>query len=262
MVSFLAFFLFQAFERYVVSAHNQSLSCASVATAQGTDALRLNPAAIALLNRNSLGMSYEHTFTHIEGLYNTFLGFTRPLFSGGFGIGISQFGFEEQKEQALTTAYSIGLSKEFYAGTSVDLYLIQNKRTGTGISYGFNFSMLGILSKRWFLGASGHNLNEPQFSNSAEGILPASLQAGIGYRPFEDILSEIDFSLSDNNIRLHTGGAFDILDFFELRTGFQTNPNSVSFGFGIVYKSIKADYGCEYIVDLPLNHIVSINFDF
>ncbi|MGB9720939.1 MAG: hypothetical protein ACPL28_05605 [bacterium] len=262
MAFILTFFVFQAFERYSVSAHNQSLSFACVATAQGIDATRINPAALVLLRKNSIGVGYEYTFAHIEGLQNLFLGFARPLFHGGFGIGISQFGFEEQKEQALTTAYSLGLSRDFFIGASADLYLIQNKRMGTGISCGLNLGMLGILSKRWYLGANGHNLNEPEFSNTSEGRLPPSLQAGIGYKPFDDMVSEIDISLSNDDIRIHTAGAFQIMDFFDLRTGFQTNPISVSFGFGIIHKFIKIDYGCEYLVDLPLNHIVSVNFEF
>uniref|UniRef100_A0A7C6EJ97 PorV/PorQ family protein n=1 Tax=candidate division WOR-3 bacterium TaxID=2052148 RepID=A0A7C6EJ97_UNCW3 len=258
----LSLFLFQAFERYTVSAHNQALSLACVGTAQGIDALRMNPAGLGLLNKNIIGVGYEYTFTHIEGLQNIFFGFAKPLFYGGFGIGISQFGFEEEKEQGITTAYSIGLNKDFYLGGSADLYLIQNKRTGTGISYGLNLGMLGILSKKWYLGIYGHNLNQPQFGNSEIGTIPASLQAGIGYKPFEDITSEIDLSISDQIIRLHSAGEFSIADFLNLRTGFKTNPNSLSAGLGIVYKKIKIDYACEYFVDLPLNHIIAIILEF
>ncbi|MEO0155875.1 MAG: hypothetical protein ABIL07_02035 [candidate division WOR-3 bacterium] len=254
--------LFQAFERYQVSAYNQSLSFACVATVQGVDALRINPAALALLNKNNINAGYEYTFSHIEGLQNIFFGFARPLFYGGLGIGISQFGFEEQKEQGITAGYGLGLSKDFYVGTTFDLYMIQNKRTGTGIAYGLNLGMLGNLSKKWFLGVYGHNLNQPQFGDSDVGTLPASFQAGIGYKPFEDMTSEIDLSISDQNIRLHTAGQFSIMDFLNLRTGFKTNPNSLSAGLGIDYKNIKIDYACEYFVDLPLNHIVSINFEF
>ena len=258
----LTFYLFQAFERYPVSANAQALACACVATVDGFDALRMNPAALALLNKNIAGISYEYTFLHIEGLHNVYFGFARPVFYGGLGIGISEFGFEEQKEQALTSAYSIRLSREFYAGAGVDLYLIQNKRTGTGVAYGLSLGMLGILSKKWFLGVYGHNLNGPQFGTAEESTLPASLQTGIGYRPFEDISSEIDVSITNDNIRMHTASEFRIMDFLNLRTGIQTNPNSVSFGFGIIYKSIQIDYGCTYLVDLPLNHIISISFEF
>ncbi|MEO0185029.1 MAG: hypothetical protein ABIL22_07110 [candidate division WOR-3 bacterium] len=254
--------LFQAFERYPVSAHNQALSLACVGTAQGIDAIRINPAALALLNKNTIGAGYEYTFSHIEGLQNIFFGFARPLFHGGLGIGVSQFGFEEQKEQAVTAGYGFGLSKDFHLGASFDLYMIQNKRTGTGISYGLNLGMLGNLSRKWFLGAYGHNLNRPQFGNSEVGTLPASFQAGFGYKPFEDIVSEIDLSISDDEIRIHTAGEFLIMDFLNLRTGFMTNPNSLSGGLGVVYKNIKIDYAFEYLVDLPLNHAISLSLEF
>ncbi len=254
--------LLQAFERYQVSAHSQSLSFACVATVQGIDALRINPAALAFLDINSISACYEYTFSHIEGLQNIFFGFAKPVFRGGLGVGVSQFGFEEQKEQAMTAGYGLGLSKDFHVGASFDLYMIQNKRTGTGISYGLNFGMLGTLSKKWFLGVYGHNLNQPQFGNSEVGRLPSSFQTGIGYKPFEDITSEIDLSILEQNIRLHTGGKFSIFDFISLRTGFTTNPNSLSGGVEIIYKNIKVDYACAYLVDLPLNHMLSINFEF
>ncbi|MCX7995136.1 MAG: hypothetical protein N3A65_05135 [candidate division WOR-3 bacterium] len=254
--------LINVFERYPVSGHNQSLSFACVATAQGIDALRINPAALALLNKNIVAFGYEYTFSHLEGLQNIFTGFARPLFSGGASLGLSQFGFEEQKEQGFTAGYGIGLSKDFYLGASFDLYIIQNKRTGTGISYGLNLGMLGNLSKKWFLGIYGHNLNQPQFGNSETGTIPASLQAGLGYKPFEDILSEIDLSISEHMVRLHVAGAFSIENFLSLRTGFKTSPNSLSGGAGIMYKNIRIDYACEYTVDLPLSHTIFLSFEF
>lgn len=255
-------FILQVFERHVIGAQSQAMSFACVATIQGLDGLRINPAVLGLMDKNTVGTSYEYTFGHIEGLQNLLLGFAGPLFYGGLGICFSQFGFSEEREQALTTGYGFGLSKEFYAGLSFDLYLIQNNRTGNCLSYGVNFGMLGMLSKKWFLGLYGHNLNQPQFGNTDEGNLPASLQAGIGYRPFEETISEIDFSIVEENIRIHTAGEFRILDFFSLRTGLKTNPNSLSGGFGVIYKNIKIDYGCEYFVDLPLNHTVSLKFEF
>lgn len=258
----LCFFIFQAFERYTVSANAQALGFACVATASGFDALRINPSALALTNKNIAGISYEYTFSNIEGLHNIYAGFARPIFYGGLGIGISEFGFEEEKEQALTAAYSIKLAKDFCAGAGADIYLIQNKRTGTGFAYGFNIGLLGNISKKWYLGVFGHNLNVPQFSNTEESILPVSMQAGIGYKPFEDISSEIDLSITDKNIRLHTGGEFLIMDFLTLCAGMQTNPNVISFGFGIFYRAIRINYGCSYLADLPLSHIISISSQF
>lgn len=258
----LSFFLFQAFERYAVSANGQALGFACVATVSGFDAIRINPSALALNSKNIAGISYEYTFSHIEGLHNVYVGFARQVFNGGLGIGISEFGFEEEKEQALTVAYSVKLTKEFFVGAGSDIYLIQNKRTGTGLTYGLNIGLLGNLSKKWFLGVYGHNLNNPEFGNTEEGILPFSLQAGIGYKPFSDISSEFDLSIVDNNIRLHTGSEFAIMDFFTVGVGMQTNPNTISFGFGIFYRAIKINYGCSYLADMPLNHIVSISSQF
>ncbi len=262
MAILLNLFLFAAFERYLVSAQSQALAYACVATASGVDAIRLNPAGMLSSEKNIIGLGYEYTFSNIEGLQNIYLGFYRHMFHGGLGIKMSQFGFEEQKENAMTTAYSISLSKEFFVGAGVNLYMIQNRRTGTGIAYGVSLGMLGMVSKKWFLGACAHNLNQPRFGNGEIGTMPASLQAGIGYKPFNDIGSEIDLRIEDRHIDLRASGTFRIMDFLNLRTGMQTNPVSVSAGFGIIYRFMNIDYACSYFIDLPLNHSVSIQFSF
>lgn len=262
MAFIFLFFLNQAFERYSFSPVAQGVSFACVANISGADAIRVNPAALTLLNKNSLSAGYEYTFSGIDGLRNISLGFARPLPYGSMGIAISEFGFTEEKEQALTGAYSFGLSKDFFLGLGFDLYIINNRRMGNGYSYGVNLGLKGRLAKKWALGVYGHNLNQAGFGDTDIGKLPPLLQVGLGYRPFDDISSEIDFSTTEGITRIHIGGEYKIFDFFVLRSGLITYPQSVSFGSGIFYKFIKIDYAVEYLPDLPLSHSLSINFEF
>jgi hypothetical protein len=258
----LFLFLNQAFERYPVSARAQALAYAYTATATGIDAVRINPAGLSLVKGNLFLVGYEHALSGIEGLHNIGIGFARPLFTGGIGVAMTEFGFEEQREQAGTLAIGMGISQDYRIGIAFDLYAINNARTGYGFSYGLSAGLLGKLYKKWSLGVYGHDLNWPRFGTGPEGEIPARLQAGLGYEPFDGILSEIDISIVESDIRMHFAGEFRLFDVLFFRTGVRTNPQAVAFGTGVMHKYLKIDYGVEYIPDLPLSHIITAGFEF
>jgi hypothetical protein len=258
----LVIFLNQAFERYAVSAQNTALAQAATASAMHVDAVRFNPAALALLQQNHVSAGYEYVLSGIEGLHNINIGFARPFFKGGIGLELSEFGFTEQKEQAVTLGYGLNLTDDFKFGMSSDLYIIDNARTGTSFSYGLNFGLLGTLYKKWMLGAFVHNINQPAFSTTEQGKLPYEIRAGFAYRPFQDILSEIDISMCEDEYRVHTAACFTVFEALALRFGVKTNPTVISTGTGIAHKFIEIDYAVEYLPDLPLTHNVSTKFSF
>lgn len=256
------FILPQAFERYSVSASAAGLAYALTASARTTEAVRFNPAGLSSIHKNHLGVGYEHLLSGIEGLHNINFILARPFFFGGLGLEISETGFSEQKEQAVTCAWGIGLNKEFKFGCSADLYLINNARTGTSFSYGLNVGLQGRVSKKWLLGFYGRNLNRPQFGGSDRGTLPYELRAGFGYTPFEDIISEFDLSMYEDIFRIHLGTRFALLDFLNIGVGVRTGPTVLSSGLGLEYKFLKIYYGVEYVSELPLTHIITLNFEF
>jgi hypothetical protein len=258
----LVVFLNGAFERHAHSAQAASLAHAFTAACHGIDAIRFNPAALSLVHQNALSAGYERTFSGIEGLRNIALGYARPLFWGGLGIQLSEFGFSEQKEQAVTLAFGASFNESFRFGVSGDVYIIDNARTGRNYAYGLNFGLLGKLYKKWSLGVYGHNINRPQFGADEQGELPAELKAGLSYEPFDGILSEVDFSLKDDDMRVHFAGQFELFDLLLLRTGVKTNPMVFAAGAGIIHKFIRFDYAAEFIPELPLSHSATISFVF
>ncbi|UCG30850.1 MAG: hypothetical protein JSV53_02960 [candidate division WOR-3 bacterium] len=251
-----------AFERHAYSARATALGHAFTASCYGVDAVRFNPAALSLTGRNYLSVGYERTFSGIEGLHNITLGYTRPLFFGGVGIQLSEFGFSEQKEQALSLAYGLGFNESFKFGVGGDLYIIDNSRTGRSYAYGLNVGLLGKLYKKWSLGVYGHNINGPQFGSDEWGELPAELKAGLAYEPFDGVLSEIDFSIRDDDMRVHLAAEFELFGLLFLRSGVKTSPLVIAGGVGIVHRFISFDYAAEYIPELPLSHTVTIGFIF
>ena len=254
--------LSQAFERYSVSARATALAQAVTAQAYGLDGVRSNPAMLSLLEHNHLSAGYEYFLSGLEGLHNIHAGFARPFLIGGIGVSLSEFGFSEQKEQAITCAYGVKLSRDFSFGVGSDIYLINNARTGTSFSYGVNVGFLGNVYKKWWLGVYAHNLNRPRFEDSDYGVLPYELRAGLGYQPFSDILSLAEVSLVDEEMRVHVASEFNVLKISQLRAGVTTNPTVISAGLGIRIKFITTDYAVEYVPELPLSHSVTINLTF
>ncbi len=251
-----------AFERHAQSAQATALAHAFTAACENVSAIRYNPAALSLVNGNYLAAGYEHAFSGIEGLHNITLGYTRPLLWGGMGIQLSEFGFSEQKEQAVTLAYGMGFNESFKFGLGGDVYIIDNERTGRSYALGLNFGLLGKLYKKWSMGVFAHNLNRPKFGSDEYAELPPEIKAGLSYEPFDGILSEIDFSIIDDDLRIHVAGEFELFDMLYLRTGVITNPMVVAGGAGIVYKFIRFDYSAEFIPELPLSHSATISFVF
>jgi hypothetical protein len=258
----LLVFLNGAFERQAQSAQAAALAHAMTAACTGVNAIRFNPAALSLVSQNQLSIGYERTFSGIEGLHNITLGYARPIFWGGLGIQLSEFGFSEQKEQAITLAYGSSFNESFKFGLSGDIYVIDNARLGREYAFGLSFGLLGKLYRKWSLGVFAHNLNRPQFGSDEQGQLPSQLKAGLSYEPFENILSEIDFSIQDDDLRIHLAGEFILFNMLFLRTGVRTNPTVVAAGAGILYRFIRFDYAAEMIPELPLSHSATISFVF
>ncbi|UCD20145.1 MAG: hypothetical protein JSU64_03135, partial [candidate division WOR-3 bacterium] len=226
----LFFFLNGAFERHVQSAQAIGLGHAFTAACYGTDAVRFNPAALSMIDENYLSAGYERPFGGIEGLHNIAVGYARPLLWGGIGIQLSEFGFSEQKEQAITLAYGSSFSETFKFGLGADVYIIDNARTGRAYAYGLNAGLLGRIYKKWSLGVYGHNLNRPQFGSYEDGELLPELRAGLAYEPFDGILSEIDFSMKDDDMRIHLAAEFELFRILHLRSGIKTNPFVIAAG--------------------------------
>lgn len=258
----LIVFLSGAFERHAQSAQATALAHAFTAASQGIDAIRFNPAGLSLVQQNHLAVSYERTFSGIEGLHNIALGYTRPLLWGALGIQLSEFGFSEQKEQAVTIAYGSSFNEAFKFGLGTDVYIIDNERTGRSYAFGVNFGLLGRLYKKWSMGVFVHNLNRPQFGSDEYAEIPPEIKAGLSYEPFEGILSELDFSIKDDYLRVHMAAEFELFDMLYLRTGVKTNPMVVAGGAGIVYKFLRFDYAAELIPELPLSHSATLSFTF
>ena len=258
MALFYILLLTQAFEKYSVSAQAIGMGMAITASAAGTDAIRFNPALLSVQDKSELAVSYQHVLGGVEGLHNAWLGFNHKLGRAGVGIGLSEFGFSEQKEQDITLACGIGLSNDLKIGAAGDIYLINNQRTGYGFAYGISVGLSGNVFKKWQLGVYAHDINRPRFSGSEYGGLPYELRAGLAYTPFQDIRSEFDLSMKDNELRYRFATELLLFRLLYCRIGVQTNPLVLSAGTGIKYRFISINYGVEHVPDLPLSHTVGL----
>ena len=195
---------------------------------QDTYAAWSNPAGLGGLSELGVVLSGEQRFGFSE-LQLIGLAAALPTANGGFGIGVSSFGFEAYRDTRISLSYGRTLFEGFRIGaeliglnTSVENY--DSRFSGT-FAIGFQVDILPELSV-------GTRLFSPMRVEVAEDeILPQLLGIGLGYQPTDQLLilaeyeQEIDF-----NARFRLGMEYAVLEELILRAGVATEASELSFG--------------------------------
>ena len=135
---------------------------------------------------------------------------------------------------------------------------------GSGSTIGLDIGFQGNLHEKYYIAYYLQNINSPSIGQGLGNALPKSISIGLSYRPYDDLLTSLDFNqLSghmDSEIRF--GMEYMIMDNLILRTGIQTNPNRFSAGF--LYNVFKTDIAYSFITHhiMPTTHQLSIGFRF
>ena len=135
---------------------------------------------------------------------------------------------------------------------------------GSGSAIGLDIGFQGNLHEKYYIAYYLQNINSPIIGQGLGNALPKSISIGLSYRPYDDLLTSLDFNqLSghmDSEIRF--GMEYMIMDNLILRAGIQTNPNRFSAGFS--YNVFKTDIAYSFITHhiMPTTHQLSIGFRF
>ncbi len=254
--------VFAAFEDFSFGAKPGGMADAYTAVASDIHSIRYNPAGLSFLAHSEVAVDYRLFWGGIEGLHNITVGSAIPYKkSSGFGLSLQEIGFSLQREHSIEFSASHRLTKELSFGLGLVGYHIYNSRFGDGFTYGFDMGFIGVAAKRWLLGVSLHNLNRPQISTASEGEIGSVIRAGLGYRPFPGIYSDLDFcyeygisgSLS-RPLKIAMGSEFEILPPLVLRVGVKNEPLKLCGGLGVRFKFLRFDYSSVFQPELPLHH--------
>jgi len=234
-------FLFASSENYSLGARQAGMSDCGL-TISDVWSANHNQAALAYLERPSMGLFYENRFIFKElGLQAG--SFALPLNSGTFALSLSHFGYSLYNESKIGLAYAKALGNRLSIGMQI-AYM----NTKIGEDYGNRgapIAELGMLAKpvdNIFIGVHVFNLTRSKIPYYSEDQIPTILKAGLGLVLSEQllVLTEIEKDLSHKAI-FRTAIEYLFMEQLYLRAGVSTNPNQISFGLGYKTNRIRAD---------------------
>lgn len=265
------------FGNYQPSARARGMSGAFIASCNDPNAIFYNPGALASAEQG-ISLGYAQLFNNsFQILMSGALAYRLPRI-GTISLGMQSMdveseGYKLQQESTYSLAHSFLLigdvHSKLYVGYGVNLYYLSFGETVGGLdpgnqtTYGVNLGALATLHQRTHIAFAVKNLNNPSMGSDQTFDLPQHLALGIAYEPYDGVITEVDLSQKlGEETKIQAGIEFEVMDNFWLRTGVSTYPNSISGGFGLLFKGIKIDYGFSSHPVLPITHQFSIGYQF
>jgi len=265
------------FGNYQPSARARGMSGAFIASCNDPNAIFYNPGTLASAEQG-ISLGYGRLFNNsFQILMSGALAYRLPRI-GTISLGMQSMdveseGYKLQQESTYSLAHSFLLigdvHSKLYVGYGVNLYYLSFGETvggfdpGNQTTYGVNLGALATLHQRTHIAFAVKNLNNPSMGSDQTFDLPQHLALGIAYEPYDGVITEVDLSQKlGEETKIQAGIEFEVMDNFWLRTGVSTYPNSISGGFGLLFKGIKIDYGFSSHPVLPITHQFSIGYQF
>lgn len=198
-----------------------------------------NQALLAQNNSFLFAINYNNRF-NISQLGTRSAGMIIPSGKTSLGIVYSDFGYADFKRSMTGLACGIKLSEKLSAGAQVDYFAeltpgeyddIHLVTGEAGIAYSLNENTSIAI----------HIFN-PVPASIRKNKMETTLTAGAGTRLNNTLFAGAEAVMSTGgNINIKMGFEYEIFKKFWLRSGFSTEHNSFSFGFGYLLKFVKMD---------------------
>lgn len=260
---------------------------ANIATADDVWALFINPAGLSRLK----GIEVATAFYKPYGLsfFSTQLG-AIALPVGKFGTlalgyqgGSSSYhGNLLSTENAYTIAHAFYLQKDLIStlalGYTINLYQVDYGKSagitgdgsdgldlGNGFAFGVDLAIAGSLHERSWVALYAKNINSPEMGSAVtRSRLPRSLAVGFGYEPYYGLKTDFTVyqAIGNQKTQYRAGIEYRIAPWLILRTGVNTEPNRIGFGFGLEKFGAMIDYAYISHPVLPETHQFSLGYRF
>ena len=253
------------------------LAGAYTALAEGIEAVRYNPAGVALVPGFEMGTSYKHKWGGLSGLHCMSIGFVKAMgANAGFGVHLTEFGasIEEGRysEATATLSYARSITHQVYIGFNLNVFHIQvpepdwePRLGGSANSVGVDFGVLAKLHPAWSMGAFAQNLNHPSIKGTSKSYeLPRVISLGIAFSPTKTAITSLDIRKEPQySARLSLGQEAYFFDHkLGLRGGLLMEDELMKIAFGFDAKVGSLNFGYTALVrpDLPLSHVFSLKY--
>ncbi|MDD5092436.1 MAG: hypothetical protein PHQ23_16165 [Candidatus Wallbacteria bacterium] len=251
------------FEDKNVSARVEALGGAFVAMADDPSSMYYNPAGITLNWRREMICSYSRPF-NLNELIHQYTAFTTPFLPYcHLGMGVERFGDGRYQEDTLSFAIAREVVKGHRVGIALKSLGSKIENTDDHWARSVDFGVLSDLGPKTRIGFSARNANHPFVNEQVRSYF----RLGFIFQPNDKIKLLTDFIkpqtvTSEDKLSCHIGQEMEIAEGIFVRLGFRTQPERLSYGFGIVHKEIKIDYSYMAHVELASSHRVSMGIKF
>lgn len=216
-----------------------------------------NIGALDRIEQSEIGLGFDQRYGLKElSTLDLALAYKNQL--GTIGVGVSRFGGKLFNQQSFGLGFSNQLGIVSF-GAKLDWF--QTQQEGFGSSGAILLSLGGIaeLSPDLWVGAHFSNINRGKISPESSYRLPTAIQMGIHYRPGENIslFSELEKDISIQPI-LKFGLEYQLQDWIQLRTGFNSNPGRLFFGLGFLPGKFTIQYAYGQNATLGTSHHLSL----
>ncbi|MBI5010397.1 MAG: hypothetical protein HZB98_12280 [Bacteroidia bacterium] len=206
---------------------------------QGFWASFSNQALLAGNNSFSFGINYDNRF-NINELGTRTVGLIIPSGRASLGVIYSNFGYADFRRDMTGVACGLKLSEKLSAGAQVDYFaeLAPGEYEDTHIISG----EAGIVFSAAENTTIGFHVFNPVPNSVRKSSMPLTLRTGAGTMLNKLLFVGAEAEMSSvNSIILRMGFEYEAAKKFFLRSGFCTEYNSFSFGFGYRVKFVKMD---------------------
>ncbi len=246
-----------SFESMGVGAYYQGMGGTCAGYAHTSDAIFLNCSGLSQLSDLQLSFYYANLFG-LKELTHGSLSAHVPFGFGHLGAGWKTFGDPLYRENELILSFASGIQKRFYYGFSLRYMNLAISKYGSDSALGVDFGFIARMNSRVNVGFYTHHFNRPRISARKETIPPVFC-TGVSIRPVEnasihfDLFKDVEFPLE-----LRFGFEYLIVRNLALRSGFITEVNQFTAGFGILFPFIRIDYAIQTHGDLGNTHQFSL----
>jgi long-subunit fatty acid transport protein len=217
----------------------------------------LNPAGISFSEQKQAGISISNRFQMKElNTANLYLKYPNKRLDAG--IQFSTFGYEDYRiiqsqvcfAKKLTSNLSLGVQLAYLNESSI---LEDNSQHYLTSGLGFYF----LLNEQISLALLGENLLHTFDENRTK------LYAGLKYKPSGNTVILLETSYDEENrFRFSVGLEYEILDRFIVRSGFQSNLKTPSFGIAYKWNKWTVETGFSLHSVLGINSMAGVSLEF
>ncbi len=217
-----------------------------------------NQASLAYNNSLSFGFNYENRFS-IRELGTRSVGLVIPSDRASIGVIYSHFGYTDFRREMTGLACGIKLSDKISAGVQVDYF--SEKTSGEYANIQSVTCEMGLIVLPTESIRIGIHLFNPLPNSIRKNQMITGLRVGTGVNLNSLLFATIEAEMvSGSKLNIKTGFEYEVAKKFWLRSGFNTDYNSFSFGLGYLLKIAQIDIGFSTHEKLGVTSSVSIIF--